>query len=67
MASYKKLAEERAEQIRQLQLQVDNMASLDGMVEAITDKEAKEVLTMFADRAKNRAELVLLIRVLSRL
>jgi len=78
MASYKKLAEDRASEIAalivshqkemdSLRSQVANMADLDRMCEDVTDDEAKAVLATFAERAQNRAELVLLIRVLARI
>jgi preprotein translocase subunit SecA len=78
MASYKKLAEDRAKEMAarivshqkemdSLRSQVANMADLDQMLESVTDDEAKAVFATFAERAQNRAELILLIRVLARI
>lgn len=67
MTSYKKLSQELSEKVVALEKHIDEMTSLDAMSGALTSDEAKDILTAFADRSRNRAELMLLIRVLSKL
>jgi hypothetical protein len=67
MTSYKKLHEEAVDRITELEKQIDELISVDGMVDALTDQDAREALLAFADRAKNRAELSLLLRALSKI
>lgn len=67
MASYKKVAEDQFRRIQELEAQVQELCGIDSMVAALTNTEAKEIFSTFADRAQNRAELLLLIRALSKL
>jgi hypothetical protein len=67
MTSYKKLYEESREEIAGLEKKIDELISVDGMVDALTDQDARDALLSFADRAKNRAELSLLLRALSKI
>lgn len=67
MTAYKKLSEEQADKIASLEKHIGEMTSLDSMTGAMNSDEAKQILATFADRAQNRAELMLLIRALSKL
>lgn len=67
MAAYKKLSEEQKVKIAALEKQIDEMTNLDGMVSDFTNAEAKEIFAIFSERAQNRAELLLLVRALSKL
>ena len=67
MTSYKRLSQEQQERIAELEKQVHEMTNLDGMCDALSNDEAKEVLTTFAERVQNRAELLMLMRAVSKL
>lgn len=67
MTSYKRITQEQQERIAELEKQVHEMTNLDGMCDALTNDEAKEVLTTFAERVQNRAELLMLMRAVSKL
>lgn len=67
MTSYKKMAEELATKVVDLNKQIDELMNLDEMVNQVTNEEAKTILASFGSRAVNRAELQLLLRVLSRI
>lgn len=67
MAAYKKLSEELAVQVATLKKQIEEMTELDRMVDTFTNAEAKEIFAIFSERAQNRAELLLLVRALSKL
>lgn len=67
MTSYKRLSQEQQERIAELEKQVHEMTNLDGMCDALTNDEAKDVLTTFAQRVQNRAELLMLMRAVSKL
>lgn len=67
MTSYKKLSQDQQQRIVELEKHIDEMTTLDRMTGAMSNEEAKTIITTFADRAHNRAELMLLIRALSKL
>lgn len=76
MTSYKKMHQETEEKLQmslhqieilQDQLILARKGLCDEVCQRIDDDEARDVLRLFADRAKNREELVLLIRALSKL
>ena len=76
MTKYKELAEEandklaealRENDILQDRLDAANTDLIEEMRSRMTDAEAKQVLSVFAERVKNKDELVLLIRALSKL
>lgn len=76
MTSYKKLAEDFEEKLivaiseNELLKQQLSAARLDLAAEAVgymPTEDARAALNVFADRARNREELVLLIRALSNL
>ena len=73
---YKQLAEEaekelkeRAKEIEFLKLQLNTYEQqfAEHMVEFIPSEEAKEILRLFASKAGNKHELVLLVRALAKL
>lgn len=67
MTAYKKLYEEAVDQIAVLEKKLDELVNLDGMVAEVKHEDAIDFLRTFSDRAKNRAELALLIRVLMKI
>ena len=76
MTKYKELAEEAsnklAESVHEIgvlkeQLHLAQTGLCDELCLRIEDEEAREILRMFAERAKNKQELVLLIRALYKL
>lgn len=76
MTSYKKLWEDTDEKLTFAVAQVEELnsqleAAKDGMIaqfmDSLTNEEAREVLRLFATRVENRGELVLLMRVLSKI
>jgi hypothetical protein len=67
MTAYKKLHQEAVDRIAELEKQIDELISVDGMVDALTDQDARDALVAFAPHAKNRAELSLLLRALSKI
>jgi hypothetical protein len=76
MTSYKKIAEEAENKLQESLYQIDVLQTrlrdaqtglFDELCLRMETEEAREVLRMFAERAKNRDELVLLIRALSKL
>ena len=76
MTKYKELAEEandklaealRENDILRDRLDATNTDLIEEMRSRMTDAEAKQVLSVFAERVKNKDELVLLIRALSKL
>lgn len=67
MTKYKQLTQELQDRVKELEQQVQEMTNLDGMCAALSNDDAKQVLTTFADRARNRAELMLLIRAITQL
>ena len=73
---YKQLAEERekelllrAEEIQFLKTQLDcyERQFVEHVGENLESEEAREILRLFASKASNRSELVLLVRALSKL
>ena len=75
MTSYKKAALEAQEQLSEALSENETLRQRveylqDGIIAemggALTDADAKEVLTAFASRAKTKEELLLLIRTLTR-
>lgn len=76
MTSYKKVAADLQTRVDALNVENDALAKRveylqDGIVEemggALSDQDAKDVLRAFADRARNKEELLLLIRTLTRI
>lgn len=67
MTAYKKLYEQAVEENTELKRKIDELCNFDGMLADLKTDEAREVVSIFADRAKNRAELTLLIRALSKI
>lgn len=67
MTAYKKLYEEAVDQIKTLETKMDELVNLDGMVAELNHEDSVEFLRTFSERAKNRAELALLIRVLMKI
>lgn len=75
MTAYKKLATELEAKLKEVQADNESLQQRveylqDGIIAemggALTDSDAKAVLTAFADRAKTKEELLLLIRTLTR-
>ena len=75
MTKYKQMAEAAEEKLAESttiidtlkeQLSVAQTGLVDELCLRMEDEEAKEILRIFADRAKNKHELVLLIRALSK-
>jgi len=75
MTSYKKIAEQLSGELEKAIVEKDALQQRveylqDGIVAemggALTDSDAKAVLAAFADRAKTKEELLLLIRTLTR-
>lgn len=75
MTSYKKLYEEEKALLESANAECDTLRQRveylqDGIIAemggALTDEDAKSVLTAFAARAKTKEELLLLIRTLTR-
>lgn len=76
MTSYKKLAEELDEKLTfavqenetlRMQLAAATQNLVDEMIGHMRTQDARDALSAFSDRARNREELVLLIRALSNL
>lgn len=67
MTAYKKLYEQAVEENADLKRKIEELCNFDGMLSDLQTDEAREVVSIFADRAKNRAELTLLIRALSKI
>lgn len=67
MASYKKMSEEQQVTIAALEKKIEEMTKLDGMVSEFSNADAREIFATFSERAQNRAELLLLVRALSKL
>lgn len=75
MTKYKELAEEAsdklAEALHQIdvlkeQLQLAQTSMIDEMGSSMDNEEARKILGVFAERAENKDELVLLIRALAK-
>lgn len=76
MTSYKKLWEEADEKLtfaitQYEELKAQAADAWEGMTskfgESLTNEDAKEVLRLFVNRVENRGELLLLMRVLSKI
>lgn len=76
MTSYKKLWEDADEKLTFAVTQCEELKQQlagvqEGMIaefmDSLTNTEAKEVLRLFVNRVENRGELVLLMRVLSKI
>lgn len=67
MASYKRLYEAALEEAKALQIQIEQLKSLDSMMERLTEQDEREFAESFIDRCNNRAEVALLVRILNRL
>lgn len=67
MTSYKQIVKEQELKIAELEMKIEDLVNLDSMTNAVTDEDGKQVLATFAKHAENRAQLTLMIRVLSRL
>lgn len=76
MTSYKKLWEDADEKLTFAVTQVETLrqeladaqhAVLDEFMSTIANEDAKEMLRLFVNRVENRGELVLLMRVLSKI
>ena len=75
MTKYKQIAEEAQEKLAESmnviyslkeQLNLAQTGLVDELCLRMEDEEAREILRIFAERAKNKQELVLLIRALSK-
>ena len=76
MTSYKKLWEDADEKLTFAVTEAETLRhqlslAQDGMIaefaDSLTNADAKEVLRLFVNRVENRGELVLLMRVLSKI